>query len=134
MAPSSYVRRGIIERTGSSIRFEWIGIPRIKLREGNQHASQGKSGPKIRVGVIHDEVDLFNLKDKTSHLGGKKSPPIDKMSEVFIGLHLLGDQVCKAWDVANSVGVFLKKSISHLREILYILDREGVIPFEGVSF
>ena len=108
--------------------------PRIKLREGNRHAGQRKPCLKIRVGVIHNEVNLFNLRDRNSHLGGKELPPISKLGEVFIGLHLLDNQVCKAQDVADSVGVLLEESIPHSWKILYIFDREGVIPFEGISF
>ena len=87
--------------------------PRIKFREGNWHTSQRELGPKIRVGIIDNEVDLFNLRDRNSHLGGKESPPIDKLSEVFIRFHLLGDQVHKTRDVADSVGILLKKLIPH---------------------
>ena len=77
---------------------------------------------------------MFNLRNGNSHLGGKESPPIGKLSEVFVGLHLLGDQVHEGRDIADSVGVFLKKLISHPQKILYIFDREGVMPFKGISF
>ena len=70
--------------------------PRIKFREGNWHTGQREPGPKIRVGIIDNEVDLFNLWDSNSHLGSKESPPIGKLGEVFIGLHSFSNQINEA--------------------------------------
>ena len=89
---------------------------------------------KIRVGIVYNEVDLFDLRNRNSHLGGYESPQIDKLDKVFIVPHLFNDQIYEARDITDSVGVLREESSSHSRKILYILDREGVIPFECVPF
>ena len=44
--------------------------PGIKLGKGDGHAGQGYPGSQIGIGVINNEVDLFNLRDRDMHFGG----------------------------------------------------------------